>query len=344
MKREFTQEELRTVLAGFGINDATDITRYGSGHINDTFKVETPARRFILQRINTSIFTDPDAMMHNISRVTAHIAAKGHETLEVLGYANGWRVYKFIEGARTYDVLSEPAQAFKIGAAFARFQNDLADLPAPRLNETIPNFHNALTRLAALDAALTADVKGRAAQCAPELEFVAARRAAAGRIVAMMASGEIPERITHNDTKLNNVMLDDATGEGRAVIDLDTVMPGSALYDFGDMVRTSTANAAEDERDLAKVFSRADMFEQLARGYLSQAKFLAVAERANLVFSGELITFVIGVRFLTDFLAGDTYFRTAYPDHNLIRARTQFKMVSSIESQHSAYQSIIDSL
>jgi Ser/Thr protein kinase RdoA (MazF antagonist) len=174
-----------------------------------------------------------------------------------------------------------------------------------------------------------------------ELDFVDAHRAEAGRIVEAMASGEIPERITHNDTKINNVMLDDVTQEGVAVIDLDTTMPGSALYDFGDMVRTSTAAAAEDEKDLSKVFSREEYFEALVKGYLAGAKFLNDAELDALAFSGRLITFTIGVRFLTDYLAGDTYFRTAYEDHNLVRCRTQLKMVKSMEDQSAEYEAIV---
>lgn len=341
--REFTQEELRDVLGGMGVTDATDVRRYGSGHINDTFKVECASgRKYILQRINTGIF-NPDVVMDNIRRVTAHIASKGAKTLEVVSYVNPWRLYVFIEGAHTVDLITEPAQAFKAAEAFAGFQNLLADLPQPRLQDIIPNFHNTVSRLEQLDAAIEKDVKGRVASCGPEIDFVNARRAEAASIVKLMADGTIPERITHNDTKINNVMLDDVTGEGACVIDLDTVMPGCALYDFGDMVRTSTANAAEDERDLSKVFSRKEYFEQLVRGYLSKAKFLNDAEKANLAFSGRLITLTIGIRFLTDYLAGDVYFHTACEDHNIVRARTQFKMVSSMEEQSGEYERIVAS-
>ena len=239
------------------------------------------------------------------------------------------------------DLITEAGQAYKAASAFAGFQDALADLPAPRLIDIIPNFHNTVSRLAQLDAARAADVKGRAASCVPELDFVDARRAEAATIVDLMARGDIPERTTHNDTKINNVMLDDVTGEGTHVIDLDTTMPGCALYDFGDMVRTSTANAAEDERDLAKVYSRKEYFEQLVRGYLGKAKFLNEAELAHLAFSGRLITLTIGIRFLTDYLAGDVYFHTACDDHNLVRARTQFKMVRSMEEQAADYEGIV---
>jgi len=321
------------------------IERYGSGHINETYRVSCPeGPRYILQKLNTSIFTDPDALMANVKRVTEHLAAKGEPTLRVLDYSRPWRTYAYIEGAHTVDVISSPAEAEKAARAFGRFQRLLADLPPPRLNEILPAFHDTRARLAQLDAALKADVKGRAASCATELAFVNARRAEMGRIPEMLERGELPERITHNDTKINNVMLDDATGEGRAVIDLDTVMPGSALYDFGDMVRTATANAAEDERDLAKVYSRPDYFEALVKGYLGEAAgFLTDAEIGLLAFSGRAVTFTIGVRFLTDYLAGDVYFRTASDDHNLVRCRTQFKMVASMEEQRTRYEAVVSS-
>ena len=339
--REYSADELREVLSGMGVKDVVSAARYGSGHINDTFKVDCASgTSYILQRINTDIF-DPDAVMSNIRRVTEHIRAKGGGTLEVVAYTRPWRLYAFISGAHTVDVITEAGQAFKAASAFADFQNALADLPAPRLFETIPNFHNTLSRLEQLDTAADNDKMGRKASVAAELAFVDAHREEAGRIVKMMATGEIPERITHNDTKINNVMLDDATGEGVAVIDLDTVMPGCALYDFGDMVRTSTAAAAEDEKDLSKVFSRREYFEALVKGYLSEAKFLTEAEKENLAFSGRLITFTIGIRFLADYLAGDTYFRTAYPEHNLVRCRTQFKMVESMEAQKGDYEAIV---
>jgi len=362
--REYSPEELREVVSQFQVfGDIGAIAPYGSGHINDTFKVDISLGgvpvSYILQRVNDAIFTRPDQMMENIQRVTSHILAKfagqadaTRRTLTVIpsrdgkGWvrsANGgwWRMYVYIAGAKTVDLISEAAQAYKAARAFAEFQNHLADLPAPRLWETIPNFHNTRSRLEQLDAAAAADVRGRRASVAAELAFVDAHREEAGRVLDLMASGDIPERITHNDTKINNVMLDAKTDEGVAVIDLDTVMPGSALYDFGDMVRTSTAAAAEDEKDLSKVFSRREYFEALVRGYLAGAKFLNEAELANLAFSGRLITFTIGVRFLTDYLAGDTYFRTAYPDHNLVRCRTQFKMVESMEAQAADYEAIV---
>ena len=339
--REYTKEQLDAALASMGVTDQTDVSRFGSGHINDTFKVETKSgTRYILQRVNTDIFP-PEMLKDNVVRVTEHLAKKGVKSLVVKGYENPWRLYEFLEGYTSTDLVTNPAQAELVAGAFAKFQNDCADLPPPRLGEIIPKVHNTVDRLRLLDEAAAADVKGRKAKVAEELAFVNARREEAAKIVTMMERGEIPERITHNDTKINNVMLDDATGEGVAVIDLDTTMPGSALYDFGDMVRTSSAAAAEDEKDLSKVYSKKEYFEALVKGYLAQAKFLTEAEKANLAFSGRLITLTIGIRFLTDYLAGDTYFRTAYEDHNLVRCRTQFKMVKSMEDQAAEYEAIV---
>ena len=340
--RTYSEEELLSVLSAFGVTDVVKVARYGSGHINDTFKADdVRGVSYILQRINTDIFPDADGMMENISRVTSHIRSKGGRSLEVLGYKKPWRLYAFITGARTIDLIENADQAFLAANAFAQFQNALTDLPEPRLNEILPKFHNTVNRLKLLDEAAAADVKDRLKLVQREMDFINARREEAGRIVNAMASGEIPERITHNDTKINNVMLDDVTQQGVAVIDLDTVMPGSALYDFGDMVRTSTAAAAEDEKDLDKVFSRKEYFEALVKGYLKDAKFLNAAELDALAFSGRLITLTIGIRFLTDYLAGDTYFRTAYDDHNLVRCRTQLKMVRSMEDQRDEYERIV---
>ena len=336
--RTYPREGLVSVLAGFGIKDPTAVSRYGSGHINDTFKVETASgTRYILQRVTDAF--DKDILKANIIRVTDYLKSKGVKTLEVVGYENPWRVYAFLEGYTSVDVISDPSQAELAAGAFAAFQNALADLPEPALLPVIPRFHDTVDRMRLLDEAAAADVKGRRAKVAAELAFVDARREEAARIVTMMAKGEIPERITHNDTKINNVLM--APDGSNVVIDLDTTMPGSALYDFGDMVRTSSAAAAEDERDLSKVYSKKEYFEALVKGYLAQAKFLTEAERENLAFSGRLITLTIGIRFLTDYLAGDTYFHTAYDDHNLVRCHTQCKMVESMEAQAAEYEAIV---
>ena len=332
-------DEQKTILAHAGIVDATDVSRYGSGHINETYKVETASGvRYILQRVNTSIF-DVELLKTNVVRVTEFLKAKGVRSLEVVGYENPWRIYRFLEGYTSRDVVEEPRQAYDVARAFAKFQNDLADIPPPRLEDIIPKFHDTPDRMRQLDEAVKVNYKGRLANVAPELAFVASWRKNTSKIVDLMATGEIPERITHNDTKINNVLV--APDGTAVVIDLDTTMPGSALYDFGDMVRTSSAAAAEDEKDLSKVYSKKEYFEELVRGYLEGAKFLNAAEKANLAFAGRLSTFEVGIRFLADYLKGDTYFHTAYDDHNLVRARTQFKMVQSMEEQAEEYEDIV---
>ena len=337
--RVYSNEELSAALASMGVTDQTDVSRYGSGHINDTFKVETKRGvRFILQRINTDIFP-PEPLKNTILRVTQHLTAKGIPSLEVVGYENPWRLYKFLEGYTSRDVVEEPKQAYDVARAFAKFQNDCADMTAPRLDDIIPKFHDTPDRMRQLDEAVKVNYKGRLANVGPEMAFIESWRKNTSKIVDLMASGEIPERITHNDTKINNVLV--APDGTAVVIDLDTTMPGSALYDFGDMVRTSSAAAAEDEKDLSKVYSKQEYFEQLVKGYLEGAKFLNEAEKANLAFSGRLMTFEVGIRFLADYLKGDTYFHTAYEDHNLVRARTQFKMVQSMEEQAEEYETIV---
>ena len=333
--------ELNAILASLGVTDVKTAIPYGGGHINETYKVETVhGRVLILQRVNDTIFDLP-LLEKNVIRVTEYLRSRGVPTLEILAYQGAWRVMAFCAGAM-YDVVREPAQAYCVGQAFAKFQDALADLPPPRLQEVIPHFHDTPHRLKMLDEACQADVKGRLKAVSAELDFVAARRETASRLVRGLAEGRLPERITHNDTKINNVLIG---ADGSAtVIDLDTVMPGSALYDFGDMVRTSTATAAEDEPNLACVGSRKDYFEALARGYLAGAKFLTEAEKDLLVFSGQLMTFEVGVRFLTDYLAGDTYFHTAYSEHNLIRARNQFAMVASLEALASEYTALVNAI
>ena len=221
--RTYSAETLNGVLASMGVTYQTSVERYGSGHINDTFKVETKSGvRYILQRVNTDIFP-PEMLKANVLRVTEHLAKKGIKSLEVKGYENPWRLYSFLEGYTSIDLVTKPAEAELVAGAFAKFQNDLADLPAPRLGEIIPKFHNTVDRLRLLDEAAKADVKGRKALVAKELAWVDQRREEAARIVNLMASGDIPERITHNDTKINNVML--APDGTNVVIDLDTTMP-----------------------------------------------------------------------------------------------------------------------
>ena len=237
--------------------------------------------------------------------------------------------------------LSVPEQAYGIAKAFGEFQQQLTDLPG-RLHETIPDFHNTPKRIEQLEQAIKNDAVGRVAKVQKEIDFILSRKEEAGTLVKLNASGDIPERITHNDTKCNNVLIDDLTGEGVAVIDLDTVMPGLSLYDFGDMVRTCTSPADEDEVNLSKVYMQFNMYEALFRGFCDAANcFMTPAEKENLAFAGKLITLEIGTRFLADYLNGDTYFKIKRPEQNLDRCRSQLKLVTSIEEQMDAMQKLL---
>jgi Ser/Thr protein kinase RdoA (MazF antagonist) len=336
---------------------------YGSGHINDSYRAvfrrNGAQSRYILQRINHRIFKNPVALMENIERVTAHLAAQvsGHPdserrvlrlistrsggVLHVDPHGDYWRAYLFIDRATTYNSVESADQAFQAAKAFGEFQHMLADLPAPRLHDTIPDFHHTPKRFAALEQAIAADVAERVALAKPEIEFAMERKS----LARMLVEAGLPERVTHNDTKINNVLLDDATGEGTCVIDLDTVMPGLAAYDFGDMVRTATCPAAEDEQDLSKVRMEFPLFEALARGYMSTAGgFLTTAEKESLSVAGKIITFEIGIRFLTDYLSGDTYFKTHRQGHNLERTRAQFRLLESIEQQQEQIRRLLESV
>ena len=337
------------------------------GHINETYTATYDQGgmrvRYIHQKLNRTVFKNPDGVMKNITRVTGHIRQKlealntpdlTRRSLIVIPTRDGnayhengnhevWRTFVYVEGVQTHEAVQTPAQAFQAGKAFGEFQSYLVDLPGGRLVETIPDFHNTRKRFAALQAAAQKDHVNRAASARAEIEFALKRQPITGVILDAMAKQHIPERITHNDTKFNNVMLDVVTGDAMCIVDLDTVMPGCALYDFGDMVRTTTSPTLEDELDLTKVKMQMPMFKMLAKGYLSTAgQFLTQREKELIAFSGKLITFEIGLRFLTDYLSGDVYFRTHRPGHNLDRCRTQFKLVESIERQEAAMQKFVD--
>ena len=336
---------------------------HGSGHINDTYAVtfDQSGRsvRYVLQRINHRVFKDVPALMENIARVCAHVSGRvagepdaARRGLKLVPARDGaayhrdpagdcWRAYHFIENATSFDKIESPEQARVAARAFGGFQRLLADLPGPRLRETIPDFHHTRKRFEALERAIRDDAAGRAAGVAAEIDFARGQEGLVDRLLDLQARGDVPERITHNDTKLNNVMLDDATGEALCVIDLDTVMPGLALYDFGDMARSATNAAAEDERDLSRVRMQLPVFAALVEGYLAGAgSLLNAAERANLALAGRVITFEIGIRFFTDHLQGDVYFKVARPGHNLDRARNQFALVRSMEEQKAAMEAL----
>jgi len=355
------ETELSAVVSAFQLDgEFVGGAPYGSGHINDSYCVECRAERGVvrslLQRINGRVFKDPLSLMENVQRVTAHLAervygeadaerrvlrlipARDGRGWHVDGAGDVWRAYRFIEGARTYDAVRSVKQAFEAAKAFGRFQKMLVDLPAPRLHDTIPDFHNTAKRYVTLERAIAEDAAGRAPLVKDEIDFARAR----APIASVLQEAGLPERITHNDTKFNNVMLDDVTGEGICVVDLDTVMPGLVLHDFGDMVRTTTSPAEEDERDLSKVTMQFWMFEALLRGYLSTAgEFLTREEKELLVVASKVIVFEQGIRFLTDHLNGDTYYKVHREGHNLDRCRTQFTLLESIENQEPAMEGLL---
>lgn len=339
---------------------------HGHGHINDTFLVTMDADdapvRYVLQRINHRVFKDVPALMENIQRVTSHVASRltkdgvadrARRVLTVIPSVDRlpyhrdeqglwWRCYEFIEGASTFEVIEKPSQAAAAARAFGQFQELLADLPGGRLNETIPFFHDTRRRFDHLRRVVDCDPCSRGSAVAGEIQFAFEREKMVDVLLDLHVAGAIPERITHNDTKLNNILFDVTTEKALCVIDLDTVMPGLPLYDFGDMVRSATNAAAEDERDLSCVEMRRPIFEALIEGYLSAAgPFLNEVEIAHLVFSGRLITFEMGLRFLADYLEGDVYYKTSRPGHNLDRARNQFALIRSMESQQSVMDAIV---
>lgn len=339
------------------------------GHINETYTATYDQGgidvRYVHQKINKGVFRKPTQVMRNLMRVTRHIRNRLESnqsedvtrrvitvvpTRDDKSYyrdrdGNYWRTFVYVERVRTYEAVESPKQAYQAAYAFGEFQRQLVDLPEPRLYETIPDFHNTRMRFEALKKAIEQDHFNRARLAGPEIEFALKQEKIVDVILKGMETGRIPERITHNDTKFNNVMLDEDSGLAMCVVDLDTVMPGCVLYDFGDMVRTTTSPTLEDELDLSKVQMRMPMFKQLAKGYIEATRsFLTKAERRLIAFSGKLITYTIGVRFLTDFLNGDTYFRVHRPQHNLDRARTQFKLVDSISRKEEAMQKYVDSL
>jgi hypothetical protein len=358
------ERDVEVVARQFQIEaDFVSAALHGSGHINDSYSLIFERSgiplRYLLQRINHKVFKNPVALMENVERVTSHLAVQtasepdcSRRVLTLIPTRDGrawhcdddgnyWRVYRFIENAHTCDAANSTEQAFQAAKAFGRFQQFLVNLPAPRLHDTIADFHHTPKRFKALEQAIASDVANRAILVKPEIEFAFAHQSIDGVLV----DANLPERITHNDTKFNNVMLDDATGEGICVIDLDTVMPGLVLHDFGDMVRTTTSPTGEDEQDLSKVTMQFPMFEALVRGYLTSAGgFLTVAEKQHLVFSGKLMTFEQGIRFLTDYLAGDAYYKVRRDGHNLDRCRTQFKLIDSIEQQEEEMDKLMLSI
>lgn len=336
-----------------------------NGHINNTYVLEFDHdgeyKAYLLQQINTYVFTDPDKLMENVVGVTEYlhniIVENGgdpeRETLNVIKTKDAmpyfvskdnryWRCYNFITDAYTCQAIENPIVFYNSAVAFGNFQRLLADYPADSLHETIPNFHNTVSRYNDLMEAVKKNAAGRLDSVQKEVKFAQEHEGDTHVVVDLIAEGKLPMRVTHNDTKLNNIMFDNNTDKGICVIDLDTVMPGSSLYDFGDSIRFGANHAAEDEKDLSLVYLDLNLFEQYCRGYLESAgKSLTETEIEYLPFSAKLMTFECGMRFLEDYLNGDTYFKIAYTEHNLDRCHTQFALVADIERKFDEMKAIV---
>lgn len=330
--------------------------KHGLGHINRTFCVTTDTgHRYLLQSINTRVFPDVAALMDNIARVTRYIAARSehpercltliptHDGADYLTDEQGesWRMFAFLEDSFCLQTPETAADFYESAVGFGDFQRALADFPAETLHEIIADFHNTPVRFAQLHAAIAADPLGRAASVMPEIEYALSQEASAGVLQKMREAGTLPLRVTHNDTKLNNVMFDSATRRALCVIDLDTVMPGLVAYDFGDAIRFGASTAAEDERDLDKVRLDMKMYEAFTRGFLSACPPMSEAERDSLPEGARLMTLENGIRFLADYLLGDVYYAIDRPEHNLDRARTQFKLLREMNGRMDEMRAIV---
>lgn len=338
-----------------------------AGNINRTYEVtfESPEGgtqdKYTFQRINTYVFKNPEDVMHNILAVTEHIKHKlleeygsyDRRVLSFLTAENGtpylytndrdfWRVYRFVDDAKAYDIIEKPIHFYEAGRAFGEFQGWLADFPVDVLVETIPQFHNTVRRMQDFRRAVQEDKAGRRGTVEREIAFLLEREIEAGTIVGLLEAGAIPYRVTHNDTKINNILFDAESDKALCVIDLDTVMPGTSIYDFGDAVRSGASTAREDEEDLSKVHFDLSMFERFTRGFLEETKGLLTAEEIRLLPLGaKIITLELASRFLTDYLDGDIYFKISRPDHNLVRARNQIRLAQEMEAVFPEMEDIV---
>ena len=362
--------EIKQILPQFRfVGKYVGVEELFSGNINNTYKVafresDGEINHYILQHINSYVFKDPRAVMRNIQLVTAHLKrgflARGQDPkgrmLELIPTQDGaplylddkggfWRVYDYIEHATAYDRVEKPEHFYETGRAFGEFQRQLCDFSADKLAETIPDFHNTRKRFYTFVASVAADKAGRVRELEDEIEFFFERRKMMSEIVKKLESGELPLRVTHNDTKINNVMLDNDTGKAVCVIDLDTVMPGSSLYDYGDAVRFGASTAAEDEPDTSKIGLDMELFEQFTRGFLKETDgFLTRNELMLLPLGIKVITCELAMRFLTDYIDGDRYFKVNSPEHNLIRAHAQMKLLTDVEAKYERMCDMVRSL
>ncbi len=356
-------QEIKTVFEAFGRGgDIVSVNQITAGLINATYLVETDKKeKYILQKINTFVFKNADELMENIIGVTKYITERikeaggdyKRENLNFLPCKNGkyyfhdendgaWRMYVYVDEALTYNKPKDADTFRNAGRSFGRFMKLLDGYPAATLHETIKNFHYTPARYENLIKAVDADIKGRKSVCEEEIRFVTDRKADTHKLTDLIAEGVLPLRVTHNDTKLNNVLFDINTNKGICVIDLDTIMPGLSLYDFGDSIRYGANMTAEDDPDLSKVGINLSLFEAYVDGYLSEAaEKLCAAELDNLAFGAKIMTLECGMRFLTDYLEGDVYFRTTRPEHNIERARNQFKLVADMEAHMDDMNAIV---
>lgn len=337
------------------------VERFGSGHINDTYRVKTDGKSYLLQRINNQIFTDVIGLMENTKVVLGHLKRKlahlGQEkveksTLTLIPTRKGklyyndkensfWRMFILLEGTKSYDIVETEGQAYSGGKAFGDFQKQLSDLDPNKLIEILPNFHNIDFRMRNLRAAMEENAVGRLDKVQDILDYILEREERMRTILLMGNSGDLPLRITHNDTKFNNVLLDE-NDRVQCVIDLDTVMPGYVAYDFGDAIRTIINSAAEDEADTDKITLKIPLFKAYAQGYMSEASdFLTEKEVESLLHGVFLLPFMQAVRFLTDYLNGDTYYKIHYPTHNLVRTKAQLKLVQEMELHEKELAAIL---
>ena len=358
--------EFNNIIKHFRLDgDFVKATPYGNGHINTTFLVETDKKQYVLQSINSNVFKKPDEVMHNIIAVTDHmrnkiIASGKNPEREIINFipttdgdylfsvpeeGNYYRMYEHIGGAKTYDVVEEPVHFYNAAKTFGRFQNLLSDFNAEDLYETIPDFHNTRVRFKNFLDAIENDKAGRKKLVKDEIEFALSRADEVGIIVDYIENGQLTLRVTHNDTKLNNVLIDEATGQGICVLDLDTVMPGSMLFDYGDSLRFGTNPCDEDEKDLSKVYCDLNLFKVFTEGFYEELKdSITPLEIELMPLSAKMMTFECGIRFLEDYLNGDKYFRIHREGQNLDRCRTQFKLVADMEDKWDQMIDIVNEI
>lgn len=354
-------EKLKNIYCQFDTQkNVISITPFGSGHINDTFKVISEGRNYLLQRINHEVFKDVEGLTSNLIKVTNFLKSKviGNSKRQVLNSikakngnyfykdeeGNYWRVFDFIENSNSYDIVENVDIAFKGGIAYGWFVKTLSEFSAKELVETIPGFHNAISRIDQFNQAVEENKAGRAKNVTDLIEALQARSEPMKLIQQMGDQGLIPKRVTHNDTKINNVLFN-TENDGFCVIDLDTVMPGFVHFDFGDAIRTFTNTGNEDEADLSKISMNINLFEGFTRGFLSETKeVLTKDEIKYLAFSAKYIVYEQTIRFFSDYLNGDEYYKTKYPEHNLVRSKAQFKLLQSMEEQFGEMEGIVHKL